>query len=350
MISRRAALCGLLAAPLALGLARRAAAASPLGDVRAVTVRSRPIDDFAPREPGRIRFGALDFLGGLEMSSDDPLFGSFSALRSRDRGRELLSVGDEGTWFWARLDTDETGRANGIAEARLARLCDGHGRPLRGKGDTDAESLELQEEDGAVTALVGFERHHRLLRWRSTDGWRGLLTATAQPIGDMPKDISTLGRNQGLEAIARAPHGSRLAGTLVLLGEEPRSGERDHPGWLVGGPTPGAFHVAQRDDFAITDACFLPDGDLLILERRFRWIRGIAMRIRRLPATAIAPGRTVDGPVLLEADGTHDIDNMEGLAVDRAPDGSTILTLISDDNGSWLQRSLLLRFRLRDDV
>lgn len=348
MISRRAALRGLLAAPLALGPPRVAAAASAHGDDHAVAVRTRPIVDFAPREPGRIRFGALDFLGGLELTADDPHFGSFSALRTRDHGRELLSVGDDGTWFWARLDGDDTGRPIGIAEARLARLRDGRGRPLRGKGNTDAESLELNDENGAVTALVGFERHHRLLRYRSTDGWRGLLAAAAQPVPEIPHDISTLGRNQGLEAIARAPRGSRLAGTLVLIGEEPRSGERDHPGWLVGGPTPGTFHVAHRDDFAVTDACFLPDGDLLILERRFSWIRGIAMRIRRLPAAALAPGRTVDGPVLVEADGGHQIDNMEGLAVDRGPDGTTILTLISDDNGSWLQRTVLLRFRLRD--
>ena len=105
-------------------------------------------------------------------------------------------------------------------------------------------------------------------------------------------------------------------------------------------------HVAHRDDFAVTDACFLPDGDLLILERRFRWTRGIAMRLRRIPAAALLPGHVADGEILLEADGGYDIDNMEGLAVDRAPDGGTILTLISDDNRSWFQRTVLLRFRL----
>jgi hypothetical protein len=28
------------------------------------------------------------------------------------------------------------------------------------------------------------------------------------------------------------------------------------------------------------------------------------------------------------------------------PDGSTILTMVSDDNGNWFQRTVLLRFRL----
>ena len=72
------------------------------------------------------------------------------------------------------------------------------------------------------------------------------------------------------------------------------------------------------------------------------------MRLVRLPAGEIRPGRTVEGRLLLEADWGWEIDNMEGLAVDTAPDGSTILTLVSDDNGNWFQRTVLLRFRLVD--
>jgi hypothetical protein len=42
----------------------------------------------------------------------------------------------------------------------------------------------------------------------------------------------------------------------------------------------------------------------------------------------------------------HQIDNMEGLAVHRASDGAIVLTLISDDNFSPLQRTVLLQFTL----
>ena len=44
----------------------------------------------------------------------------------------------------------------------------------------------------------------------------------------------------------------------------------------------------------------------------------------------------------------HQIDNMEGLSVHRAADGALVLTLISDDNFSPLQRTLLLQFTLAD--
>ena len=83
-----------------------------------------------------------------------------------------------------------------------------------------------------------------------------------------------------------------------------------------------------------------------MLERRFSWARGVAMRIRSVPLAAIKPGALVDGPELIFADMGHQIDNMEGLSVHRDADGALVLTLISDDNFSPLQRTLLLQFTL----
>ena len=58
--------------------------------------------------------------------------------------------------------------------------------------------------------------------------------------------------------------------------------------------------------------------------------------------------KTIDGPVLIEADMNYQIDNMEGLSVHRAADGTLVLTLISDDNFSIIQRTLLLQFTLAE--
>ena len=90
----------------------------------------------------------------------------------------------------------------------------------------------------------------------------------------------------------------------------------------------------------------LPSGELLILERKFSWFTGINIRIRSLPLKAIAPGALVDGPVVFEADLGHEIDNMEGIDVHVTPGGETVLTMVSDDNFSMLQRMLLLQFTL----
>ena len=54
----------------------------------------------------------------------------------------------------------------------------------------------------------------------------------------------------------------------------------------------------------------------------------------------------VDGAQLIYADLGFQIDNMEGIAVHRSVSGETILTLVSDDNFSPLQRTLLLQFAL----
>jgi hypothetical protein len=74
------------------------------------------------------------------------------------------------------------------------------------------------------------------------------------------------------------------------------------------------------------------------------------MRIRRLAAADIRPGAVVDGEVLLEADMSYQIDNMEGLDVVSRPDGDMRVILVSDDNHSILERNLMLEFRLKDDA
>ena len=103
--------------------------------------------------------------------------------------------------------------------------------------------------------------------------------------------------------------------------------------------------MTRHGGFDITDLAFLPDGDMLLLERWYRTLRGVGLRIRRVPAASLKPGALLDGPTLIQADLGQEIDNMEGLAVHQ--EGSkTVLTLISDDNFSFLQRTVMLEFEL----
>jgi hypothetical protein len=88
---------------------------------------------------------------------------------------------------------------------------------------------------------------------------------------------------------------------------------------------------------------------VVVIERRFRWLEGLRIRLRLLPADVIKAGATASGEVLLEADTSQEIDNLEGLAVSETAAGETILTLISDDNfNRFLQRTVLLQFALTD--
>lgn len=106
--------------------------------------------------------------------------------------------------------------------------------------------------------------------------------------------------------------------------------------------------MRRTEKYDISDAVLLPSGELLILERKFSWFTGVNIRIRSIPLKGIAPGALVDGPVLFLADLGHEIDNMEGIDAHVTADGETVLTLISDDNFSMLQRTLLLQFTLAE--
>jgi hypothetical protein len=116
--------------------------------------------------------------------------------------------------------------------------------------------------------------------------------------------------------------------------------------FLVGGSTPGQFSVRRSEEFDISDATLLPAGDLLILERKFSWLSGIGIRIRRIPLKSVAPGAVIDGPSIFEADLANEVDNMEGIDAHVTEEGETVLTMVSDDNFSPIQRTLLLQFTL----
>jgi hypothetical protein len=95
---------------------------------------------------------------------------------------------------------------------------------------------------------------------------------------------------------------------------------------------------------APTDCAFLPDGDLLVLERGVALL-AFKMRLVRIPAAEVKPGAVLKGQTLLETTG-GDIDNMEALAVHTAPDGSTRIAIVSDNNFNDWERNLLLEFSL----
>ena len=307
----------------------------------AIQVHAKTINLFLPRDQDRIRFGALEFRGGLELTSDYREFGGFSALRMDPDGEHFVSLSDKSFWLTGRIVYDR-GRPAGIADAEMAPMLGPDGRPLAARGWFDTESLA--ERDGVF--YVGIEGVNRIVRFDfATSGVRARAAVVPTPPG-----ISTLPNNKGLEALAFAPRRSKLAGALIAFSERGLDADGNLKAFLIGGPTPGEFAVKRRDDFDISDCTVLPSGDVLLLERRFSLFRGgIAMRLRRIALADIKPGALVDGPILLYADMGYQIDNMEGLSTHRTAAGDLILTMVSDDNFSFLQRTILLQFKLIEE-
>ncbi len=226
-----------------------------------------------------------------------------------------------------------------LADVVLAPLINSDGRPLiHSRRWYDSEALALA--DGI--AYVSFERVHQIMRF---DFGASGIHARGEPIA-VPPEMRALPANKGVEALVVAPPGTDIAGALIGISETAVS-EGHHAGFIIGGPQPGLFRLRHSNDYDVTDAALLPGGkDLLILERKWSVLSGVAARIRRVSVADILPTAVVDGPVIFEADMGYEIDNFEGIDVHQEATGHIVVTLVSDDNFSIIQRTLFLQFTL----
>ena len=311
----------------------QASAAAPVS----IEVMARPIPSFDTRDHARLRFGSLEFRSGLVLTSSFPDFGGLSGWRLDAKGERFISCSDKGNWFTGRI-LYRGREMTGLADVEAAPMLGPDGRPIAARGWFDSESIAL---DGPLV-YIGLERVNQVLRFDFSKGF----TRARSEVFPMPPAVQKLPFNKGLEALVFVPKGLPLAGTLIAFSERGLDAEGNLIAFLVGGPTPGQFSVRRSDKFDISDAVLLASGDLLVLERKFSLVDGVGIRIRRIALPSLKPGAMVDGPAIFEADLGKEIDNMEGIDAHVAPEGDTVLTMVSDDNFSVLQRTLLLQFTL----
>jgi hypothetical protein len=305
----------------------------------AIKVTARPIPSFDMRDRSHLRFGSLQYRSGLVLTSPFPGFGGLSGLRLDRKGERFISFSDKGDWFTGRIvyrDAEMTG----LADVEAAPMLGPDGRPITERGWYDSESIAI---DGSLV-YIGLERVNQVLRFDFSEGF----TRSLGEVVPMPTAVKKLPYNKGLEALVFVPGGMPLAGTLIALSERGLDANGNLVAFLVGGPSPGQFSVRRTKKFDISDATLLASGELLVLERKFSLVEGLNVRIRRIALKSLAPGALVDGPVIFEVDLGEEVDNMEGIDAFVTPQGETVLTMISDDNFSLIQRTLLLQFVLVD--
>jgi hypothetical protein len=302
-----------------------------------IEVKARPLPSLDTSDHQHVRFGSLEYRSGLILTSGFRGFGGLSGIRLDPKGERFISFSDKGTWFTGRIVY--SGREmTSLADVEAAPMIGPDGRSITARGWFDSESIAL---DGSFV-YIGLERVNQVLRFDFSKGF----TRSRGEVVPMPPAAKKLPFNKGLEALVFVPKGMPLAGTLIAMSERGLDAQGNLIAFLVGGPTPGQFSVRRTDNFDISDAVLLPSGDLLILERKFSWLGGLGIRIRRIPLKSLAPGAVVEGPSIFNADLGQEIDNMEGIDAHVTPEGDTVLTMVSDDNFSMLQRTLLLQFTL----
>lgn len=286
-----------------------------------------------PEDLSQDKVGQLRFLGGLKLRANDVEFGGLSGLSVDSAGR-LTAVTDRGHWLSARIVRDAAGRLADLVDGDLTPLRGLDGKPLTG----NARDAEAVERVGDGDYLVSFERHHRIWRIHVHDGNpAGLPRPLATPAG-----LRRSPTNGGAEAIAPLPDGR-----LLLLTEDLSAGDGLLAGWLIGTQT-HALSIKPPRQFKPTDLAVLPNGDVLALLRYYNPLAGVAVRVQRLRRDQLKPGAPLVGEEIARFERPLTVDNYEGLATARDGDGGQLVYIVSDDNFSALQRTLLLLFRLEE--
>ncbi len=287
-------------------------------------------------DPGQSSTGQLIYRGGLHLVSDDARFGGWSALHVSPDARSMTAISDDAAWLTASLLYDARGWLVGIEATGFGRLAGPGGTTIpHGASTADAESLAVSP-DGQF--LVSFERSHRLRRYAPA---RPPFSNAPEP-WPAPPGIADAPNNEGIEALARLADGRLLA-----IAEGLPAGPDAVAAWLWDGEAWSALSYAVSDSYRPTAAATLPSGDVVLLERRFNPIDGIAARVRRLAAAGIVPGARLEAETQAELKPPLLSDNFEGIAA-REGDGEALLYLISDNNFKSFQRTLLLMFALPD--
>ena len=312
----------LLAAVWILWTELRPPLAAAAGERRAVAVSATSL-------PGAgTTIGALRLISAAALTSPDKSFGGLSGLAVLPDGR-LLAVTDAGDWLVLRP---------GSTAAEMGRIA----MPGSDKSDHDAEAIAFTPEG---ETLVSLEQQHRILRFAGAG-------PPLRPAGAPLFRTDTMGwpPNGGGEALAVLPDGS-----LLWIAESALTADGAITALLVapGGMT-RQIMIDPVDGFSPTDAVMLDDHRLLLLHRRYTVLETAAAItvVDLAPVLAggsAAPARLLArwGPRVSGGD-AWPIDNMEGIAVVRRAGKPTLLYLVSDDNFSAAQRTLLLQIEFTD--
>lgn len=251
--------------------------------------------------------------------------GGFGGLSGLDvmRSGSLLAIADNGKFVWISIDP-ETGAPDGIGS--MAYMQDGDGNVWSDKLAADAEGLSFR--DGL--AFVSFERDHRVEAY-DLEGCgaaaRAALVARLDPV----VDGDVLGNNRGPEALA-------LSGDQMSLGFESQASGGSPIGDLRLDGTLADLRRTEQPGLYLLTGMDAADGLTAKIFRAYDPVQGPRGQVQIASDDGLIAEAKLKKPL--------PVDNYEGIAIGKAPTGQTRIWLISDDNFSNSQRTLLLALDL----
>lgn len=262
--------------------------------------------------------------GAWTLTSPNSNFGGLSglALLPASEGGGLLTVSDAGAFVWISLE-------NGApTSGKIAYMQGSDGAQLSGKKEGDAEGLVWSDR----LALVSFERDFRIEAFALEACGSA---ARAAHVASLPgkHESRKVGENQGPEAIFLTPDGALGFGYEGMLGTSPLGHvlADGSAGWTgEDAPAPALHGLVGREIVA------LPDGSVRTIEMFRAWDPVQGNRIRLTWGKSEADALTLARPLL--------VDNFEGLAAETLQNGAIRVWIVSDNNFSGSQQTLLYAF------
>ena len=268
--------------------------------------------------------GAAKLVSAVKWEQPDDWFGGFSGIEVSADGSGFTAVTDSGTLVTGAFERD-AGIIQSVETLTNEPVQDRQGL-ITHDYDRDAEGLAIRP-DGQL--FISFEGRHQVFSY-GEEGGRGTEL-------DRHADFHRLERNGSLEALAIDE-----TDRLYTLAETSVSGADGLPVYrFEQGQWTHAFTLPERVGFKPVGADFGPDGLFYLLERKFNGF-GFRTSVRRFDVTEDVVSN--EETLILTSTGTHD--NLEGLAVWEDPQGQTRLTMISDDNFIFYQRTEIVEYQL----
>ena len=297
-------------------------------------VQLTPID-VDPKRPGRKAFGSLTLLSAFQLESKDKRFGGLSGL-SVGRDGTLYALSDRGYWLSARMQMDSNSALMNLVDWQIAPILTTTKSPVTGKL-RDAEAL-AQTRDGSF--LVAFEGAHRVWRYSPSPN-----SFESTPVSvEIPSALARAPSNGGIEGLTVLPDGR-----LLILTEEFQNPDGSFKAWLLNDQQSAELSYVPAEGFRVTDCAVLDNGDVLVLERRYSRFAILSARVTVVQAKTLKPGAKLAGKELLKLEQPLAAENYEGIAVGQTSN-STMIFIVSDDNYSFFQQTILLQFLLPNIV
>ena len=277
--------------------------------------------------------GALDYMGGWQLSSPHRGFGGISSLLVDSAG-QVLALSDSGTLMGFAVPPRPDSRHPFIAPL-----------PVMGKDKHQPwwawDSEALTRDPATDRYWVGFEMLQRICRY--APGF-----ARAEACRTWPQ-IEAWPETGSIESMTRLPDGR-----FLVIAEMGMTADGSHDTLLFSGDpadsaTPAPIHLryVPPRGYRPTDVVAIDDRRLLVLNRRvtLQDLFTATLAIIDLPA-APRPNHQLKARTLARLAPPLLADNYEGVAISQEQ-GQTMVWIVSDDNHEFFQRTLLLKFALR---